>query len=134
VVAIEDAFLRRLQTLKLGREEYCQRLLTMLILDGPYPSWNSRNKPSAKGVEYLSALDALCFGSAEWPAPPVFVDEFELAQRHGGEMGAAPDNALLWSDRLWIIELKTEVSSHRPTQIATICGSPTATTSPATSI
>jgi hypothetical protein len=64
-------------------------------------------------------LDALCFGSAEWPAPPVFVDEFELAQRHGGEMGAAPDNALLWSDRLWIIELKTEVSSHRPTQIAT---------------
>lgn len=23
--------------LKLGREEYCQRLLTMLILDGPYP-------------------------------------------------------------------------------------------------
>ncbi len=119
VVAIEEAFLRRLQTLKLGREEYCQRLLTMLILDGPYPSWNSRTKPSTKGVEYLSALEDLCFGSAEWSTPPVFVDEFELAQRHGGELGAAPDNALLWNDRLWMIELKTETSSHRPTQIPT---------------
>lgn len=59
MVAIDGESLRRLRTLKLGREEYCQRLLTMLILDGPYPQWNSRNEPSAKGVEYLSALDAL---------------------------------------------------------------------------
>lgn len=64
-------------------------------------------------------MTALCFGSAEWSAPPLFVDEFELPKRHDGEKGAGPDNALLWSDRLWMIELKTETSSHRPAQIST---------------
>ncbi|WP_396454492.1 hypothetical protein, partial [Actinomadura sp.] len=118
-MAIEEEVLRRLRTLKLGREEYCQRLLTMLILDGPYPPWNSRNEPSTKGVEYLSALDALCFGTAEWSARPTFVDEFELAKRNDEEAGAAPDHALMWEDRLWMIELKTEASSHRPAQIPT---------------
>ena len=35
---LEDP-VRLLGRLRLGREEYCQRLLTMLILAGPYPSW-----------------------------------------------------------------------------------------------
>jgi hypothetical protein len=36
-----------LARLVLGREEYCLRLLTMLILDSPYPRWNTRNEPSS---------------------------------------------------------------------------------------
>lgn len=40
------ALLRRL---KLGREEFCQRLLTMLILETDYPRWNTRSTPSARG-------------------------------------------------------------------------------------
>ncbi len=74
-----DDLLRRL---RLGREEYCQRLLTQLILGGPYPRWNTRSRPSEEGRRFLTALDELSFG-----APPrdltdaVFVDELDLGKR-----------------------------------------------------
>ena len=45
------------------------------------------------------------------------MDEFELLARHDGEKGGAPDYAVLWPERLWLIELKTEKGSHRATQI-----------------
>jgi hypothetical protein len=48
---------------------------------------------------------------------PIFVDEFELPPRHDAERGGAPDYAILWDDRLWLIELKTEKASHRAAQI-----------------
>jgi hypothetical protein len=106
-----------LRRLKLGREEYCQRLLTVLILEGPYPRWNSRSQPSAAGLEFLIGLYGRCFGD-EWPGDgAVFVDEFELPPRHDAERGGAPDYAVLWDDRLWLIELKTEKASHRAGQI-----------------
>lgn len=65
------ALLRRL---KLGREEFCQRLLTMLILEADYPRWNTRSQPSARGLAFLRDLDALCFGTSELSAEAVFVD------------------------------------------------------------
>ena len=105
-----------LARLRLGREEYCQRLLTALILGGPYPRWNTRNTPTAAGVAYLQALDEVCFGQAGEPAR-VFVDELDLPRRHEVEKGGAPDQAVLWSDRLWLIELKTEPGSHRRDQL-----------------
>jgi len=46
-----DLLLRRL---RLGREEYCQRLLTELILGGTYPRWNTRNRPSEEGRLFLA--------------------------------------------------------------------------------
>ena len=36
----------KLLRFKFGREEYCQRMLTSLILAAPYPKWYSRNLPS----------------------------------------------------------------------------------------
>lgn len=106
-----------LRRLKLGREEYCQRLLTMLIVDGPYPRWNSRSKPSSAGTKFLRALYEQSFRGS-WPSDdPMFVDEFELPPRHGAERGGAPDYAVLWDDGVWLIELKTEKASHRPDQI-----------------
>ena len=54
------ALLRRL---RLGREEYCQRLLTMLVLDADYPRWNTRSAPSPTGLAFLRALDELSFGA-----------------------------------------------------------------------
>lgn len=103
--------------LRLGREEYCQRLLTMLILAGLYPRWNSRSRPSKHGTRFLQALDALSFGAAAWDGQPLFVDEFDLPNRHEEEAGCAPDYGLLWKDRLWMVELKTERASHRPAQL-----------------
>jgi hypothetical protein len=103
--------------LKLGREELCQRLLTTLILDGPYPRWNTRSRASVPGTAFLRDIFALSFGT-EWPGDHFwFVDEFELAARTEEEKGAYPDYALLWEDRVWIVELKTERGSHRPAQI-----------------
>ena len=115
--SIEDpwALLRRL---KLGREEFCQRLLTMLILESGYPRWNTESRPSDRGLDFLRELDVQCFGDSEpLGADAVFIDEFELPSRDGNEVGCAPDYAVLIPGRLWIIELKTEAASHRADQI-----------------
>jgi hypothetical protein len=106
-----------LARLKLGREEYCQRLLTTLLLHAPYPRWNTRSVLAPIGAAFLRDLYGRSFGS-RWPdRAPIFVDEFELPPRHDAEKGGAPDYALLWDDRLWLIELKTEKASHRASQI-----------------
>lgn len=108
------ALLRRL---KLGREEYCQRLLTMLVLDADYPRWNTRSTPSLAGMAFLRALDELSFGAAHVPDGAELVDELDLPRRHDDEPGCAPDYGVLTPDRLWIIELKTERGSHRSGQV-----------------
>jgi hypothetical protein len=103
--------------LKLGREELCQRLLTTLILHGPYPRWNTRSVPGPAGLQFLRELHDLSYDGT-WPGGDLlFVDEFELPPPTDGEKGGAPDYAVIWPDRLWLIELKTEKGSHRPTQI-----------------
>jgi hypothetical protein len=112
----EDPF-DMLRRLKLGREETCQRLITMLILDAPYPRWNTQSVPSSKGLEFLQLLDAQSFGASLVTDPAVFVDELDLPRRHEHERGSAPDWAVLTADRLWMIELKTERGSHRADQI-----------------
>lgn len=103
--------------LKLGREEFCQRLLTTLILQAPYPRWNTRSDPSTAGLAFLRHLWELS-GFGGWPGGnPWFVDEFELPARADGEKGGAPDYAVLWTDRVWMIELKTEGGSHQAAQV-----------------
>lgn len=111
-----DSLLTRLL---LGREEYCQRLLTMLIVGGPYPKWDTRNVPSEAGYRFLASLEELSFGEALCRAPYEFVDELDLGKRPEDLTGSAPDWAVFTSDRLWIIELKTERGSHRDAQVPT---------------
>lgn len=106
-----------LARLKLGREEFCQRLLTMLILGGTYPRWNTRSTPTSAGDQFLRQLYQASFGDHGWSSPIAFVDEFDLPRRHDDERGGAPDYAVLWQDRLWYIELKTEPGSHRRDQL-----------------
>jgi hypothetical protein len=63
----------------LGREGWCQRLLTELILDAPYPPYNSTRHPSPLGVEFLGALDELSFGEDGVSGEdPIFVDEIDF--------------------------------------------------------
>ncbi len=103
--------------LKLGREEYCQRLLTSLIVGGPYPLWNKPSSPSRQGLSFLRGLWALSFREA-WPGDDaVFIDEFELPPRVDTERGGSPDYAVTWPEELWLVELKTERASHRRGQI-----------------
>jgi hypothetical protein len=108
-----------LRRLKLGREEYVQRLLTMLILEAPYPRWNSRSEPSPRGLTFLRALEELSFETADAWSDPHFADELDLPRRHDDEPGSAPDWAVLDGQRLWMIELKTEPGSHRRGQLPT---------------
>lgn len=79
--------------LALGREEYCQRLLTMLVLGGDYPRWNTRSTPTEQGVAFLQALDELSFGTSRCTEPVVFVDELELPPPHALERGEPPTTA-----------------------------------------
>jgi hypothetical protein len=110
------ALLRRL---RLGREEFCQRLLTMLVLEDAYPRWNTRSPLSEEGRAFLAALDRLSFGEGADLTEALFVDEFDLPARAKDPCGAAPDYAVLTTDRLWLVELKTERSSHRSDQVQT---------------
>jgi len=105
--------------LKLGREEFLQRLLTSLILDGPYPKWNTRSQPSRLGASFLRSLWERSFNEPCPEGDMTFVDEFDLPARVESESGGAPDYAVLWSDVLWLIELKTERASHRKAQLPT---------------
>ena len=92
---------------KFGREEYCQRMLTSLILASRYPKWNSRSVPSDKGESFLCRLFELTY-TESLRGPLDFVDEFNLPSIKSGMKDGAPDYAVLTSHRLWIIELKTE--------------------------
>ncbi len=103
--------------LNLDRDEVLQRLLTTLILNAPYPRWNTRSKPSPNGLAFLRSLHDLSFGSG-WDGDDLtFVDEFEFAGRSGHEAGGSPDYTIVWPQRIWIIELKSEATSHRAAQL-----------------
>ena len=54
----EELWLR----LKLGREEFLQRVLTTLIVGGDPPPWNVARTPSEQGIRFLSLLDTLAHG------------------------------------------------------------------------
>lgn len=111
-----------LKRLKLGREEYCQRLLTMLLLNDAYPRWNTRSALSAEGLRFLTALDALSFGEPGDLTDAVLVDEFDLPARPKDARGCAPDYAVLTPRRVWLVELKTERGSHRSDQVTSYLG------------
>jgi hypothetical protein len=107
--------------LKLGREEYLQRLVTTLILDGVAPPWNTPHSPGDAGRRFLGLLDEAAHGrhggrQLEEPAE-VFVDEYLLPKLEEGATNGWPDWAVLWPDRTWVIELKTEAGSHRADQL-----------------
>lgn len=43
--------------LKLGREEYLQRLITTMIVGAEPPPWNSPRPPCEQGLRFLRLLD-----------------------------------------------------------------------------
>lgn len=102
--------------MKLGREEYLQRMLTSLILGRSYPRWNTRNPPSTSGDSFLRDLYKKTCGD-ELVGQLEFVDELELLAENSEEPSGAPDYAVFTPKELWIIELKTEAGSHRKQQL-----------------
>jgi hypothetical protein len=89
----------------------------MLILGGTYPRWNTRSTPTSAGDQFLRQLYKASFGDHGWSSPSASVDAFDVPPRHDDAGGGAPDYAVLWQDRLWYIELKTEPGSHRRDQL-----------------
>jgi len=78
--------------------------------------------PSEKGQEFLRLLDEAAHGPGEhWSrvdVPVTFVDEYLLPKLEAAAANGWPDWAVVWSDRVWMIELKTEAGSHRPDQLS----------------
>jgi hypothetical protein len=107
--------------LKLGREECLQRLITTLIVGGDPPRWNTPITPDEHGRRFLQLLDDLAYGDAPHRDGPAeadaFVDEYLLPKLVDSAQNGWPDWAVLWRDRAWIIELKTEAGSHRDDQL-----------------
>jgi hypothetical protein len=107
--------------LKLGREEFLQRLITTLIVGGDAPRWNTPRTPDEQGRRFLQLLDDLAYGDATHLDKPAeveaFVDEYLLPKLLDSAQNGWPDWAVLWRDRAWIIELKTETASHRDDQL-----------------
>ena len=107
--------------LKLGREEFLQRLITTLIVGGDPPRWNTPSAPDEQGRRFLRLLDDLAYGDGSHRAGAVeadaFVDEYLLPKVVDSAQNGWPDWAVLWRDRVWIIELKTEAGSHREDQL-----------------
>jgi hypothetical protein len=100
-----------------GREGFCQMLTTTLLVGGTYPRWGTHNALTDQGTVFFKALDELSFGTTDWTTTPVFIDEITMPKRHDDELSASPDWTLVFEDRIWIIELKTERGSHRATQL-----------------
>lgn len=107
--------------LKLGREEYLQRLLTTLILDGDAPPWNTPRSPGTSGRRFLELLDEAVHGpqvrGGSSMSPEVFIDEYLLPKLEEEAANGWPDWAVLSDERVWVIELKTEAGSHRSDQL-----------------
>lgn len=107
--------------LKLGREEFLQRLVTSLIVGGDPPPWNTPRTPSEHGRRFLQLLDDLAHdnGPAQTSVaePELFVDEYLLPRLEEAAANGWPDWAVLWPNRVWVIELKTEAGSHREDQL-----------------
>jgi hypothetical protein len=91
-------------------------MLTSLILGGSYPKWNTESVPSKSGANFLSCLHRIAFGKY-LIKHLTFIDELDLPAISVNEKGGAPDYAVKWDNHLWIIELKTESSSHRKDQL-----------------
>ena len=102
--------------MKLGREEYIQRMLTSLVLGRSYPRWNTRNIPSGCGDKFLRELHKQAFGT-KLVEKLEFVDELELLSNNDEDANGAPDYAVFTKSGVWIIELKTEAGSHRSDQL-----------------
>jgi hypothetical protein len=107
--------------LNLGREEFLQRLMTTLIVGGDPPRWNTPRPPSDQGQRFLRLLDDLAHGDEQdqpiGAEQGLFVDEYLLPKLEEAAANGWPDWAVLWSDRVWVIELKTEAASHREAQL-----------------
>lgn len=76
--------------LKLGREEFVQRLMTGLIVGEEVSGWNIERRPTPRGQHFLAALDRLSFG-ADHAAAEVFVDEYELRPKLAEQPAGWPD-------------------------------------------
>ncbi|WP_156969739.1 hypothetical protein [Knoellia subterranea] len=70
-------------------------------------------------MQFLKLLDTLAHGDTAGSElePDSFVDEYLLPKVESTAENGWPDWAVLWPQRVWVIELKTEAGSHRPAQL-----------------
>jgi hypothetical protein len=106
----------RLRLWKQGRDAYVHRILTLLFIGRSPDPWNLPCRLSANGARFLKLVDEVLFGE-EWETPEEFYWEYKLLKRPEDKEHGWPDFAALWTDRVLLIELRTEVGAHRDAQV-----------------
>jgi hypothetical protein len=106
----------RLRLWRQGRDAYVHRMLTLLFLGRSPDPWNLPCRLSDNGARFLSLLDEVLFGE-EWETPEEFYWEYKLPKRPEDKENGWPDFAALWTDRVLMLELRTEVGSHRDAHV-----------------
>jgi len=108
-----DAERARLQ----GLESWAHYMLSSILAGGRPPGWNKPHTPSAFGEDLVRLIDEQAFGTSR-PDRPELYWEFKLNKRPEDAQNGWPDNAFVWSDRLLMIEIKTEPGSVRDGQVS----------------
>lgn len=106
----------RLRLWKQGRDAFVHRILTLLFIGRSPDPWNLPCRLSLNGARFLRLIDEVLFGE-EWETPEEFYWEYKLPKRPDDKETGWPDFAALWTDRVLMIELRTEVGTHRDAQV-----------------
>ena len=99
-----------------GRESVIQRSLSTLVFGHTAFGWNAPGTPSDTGQAFIQQLLDVCFGE-RLPDGAQFVEELELRDADGKGRVGWPDLAVIGDGLLLLIELKTDVRSHRHGQL-----------------
>ena len=106
----------RLRLARQGKDAYVHRIMTLLFIGRSPDPWNLPCRLSPGGANFLHLIDEVLFGE-EWETPEEFYWEYKLLKRPEDKEHGWPDFAALWTDRVLMIELRTEVGRHRDAQV-----------------
>jgi hypothetical protein len=116
-VSIPNPVIEYEKDIKSGREAYVEMLLASLIVGTRPPKMNKPFSPSQMGIRILQEIDAKSFGILQWTEDPKFVWELCLVKRPQDQENRWPDLAVLWPNRILLLELKVERGSIRKEQV-----------------
>ena len=106
----------RLRLARQGKDAFIHRMMTLLFIGRAPDPWNLPCRLSTNGARFLSLIDEVLFGE-EWETPEEFYWEYKLLKRPEDKEHGWPDFAALWTDRVLMLELRTEVGRHRDAQV-----------------
>lgn len=100
-----------------SREVFVQHAVASLLVAGTVQGWNRPHELAEEGLSFIDRLDGELFPPRRKTGTPAFYVNLALHPGEGSAEGGLPDLAVLWRDRLLLVELKTEPGSETEGQI-----------------